>query len=400
MSALTGSRGGSRLRSALVVAQVALSLVLLIGAGLLVRSLVALMTTDLGFETKNLLITTVDMPSADDNARLQFQTLLRDDLAAIPGVTAVTITSHMPILEPWSDPPVWPADHPPVDSSQERTALRRWVLPGFFGTLGIRQRSGRDLLPTDRIGTPRTMVVNDAFAREFFPGENPLGQRVMVANGPKPLDYLVVGVVDSARTEVVDQEPYPSVYLSANQAPLRMRANVLLRTTLAQDQLTRAVRRIVAARDPEIPVDPLVSMDAVIGNSLVPQRVTAVTLTAFSVIALLLASLGLYGVLTHYATERRHEIGVRMALGADARSVVTSVLRRSALMVVPGLAVGLVASLAGTRLVAGFLYGVPRTDPWTFAGVSAGLALVAAAASVVPAWRASRVDPVQALRGE
>ena len=395
----TESRGGSRVRSVLVIAQVALSLMLLVGAGLLVRSLAALMATDLRFDTRNLLATTVDVPYEDENQRLQFQAGLHEDLAAIPGVTAVTFSSHMPILEPWGDPPMYPAKRPPTDASQEETAFMRWVPPGFFKALGIRALSGRDLSPADRAGTPRVIVVNDVFARGFFPGENPIGQRVVMPGGEQPRAFEIVGVVDSARTELVGGGPYPAVYASANQAPLQ-RMKILLRSTLPPRQITDAVRKLVAARNRDIPVDPLVRMDDIVGESLAPQRVTTVTLTTFSVLALLLSALGLYGVLAHYVTQRTHEIGVRMALGAGARRVMTHVLWRSALMVVPGLVVGLLASLAGTKLIAGFLYGIPAADPATFLAVSAGLALVAFAASAWPAWRAARIDPVTALRGE
>jgi putative ABC transport system permease protein len=305
----------------------------------------------------------------------------------------------MPILEPWGDPPMYPAKRPPIDASEERTAFRRAVLPGFFKALGIRALSGRDLSPADRIGTPLVMVVNDVFAREFFPGENPIGQLVVMPGGRNPTEYEIVGIVDSARTELVGEGPYASVYVSANQRPLNS-VNILIRSTLPPETLTGAVQKLVAARDPEIPVDPLVSMENIVGESLTPQRVTTVTLTTFSVIALLLASLGLYGVLTHYVTQRTHEIGVRMALGADARRVVVHVLWRSALMVVPGLAAGLLVSLTGTKLIAQFLYGVPPTDPVTFAGVSVVLLVVAFAASAWPAWRAAHIEPMQALRGE
>jgi predicted permease len=394
----TESRGGSRLRSVLVAAQVALSLVMLVGAGLLVRSLAALMATDLRFDTTNLLATTIDAPYEDPTERLQFQRGVLEDLAAIPGVTAVTFTSHMPILEPWGDPPMYPATRPPTDSSQLRSALRRSVPPGFFRTMGIRHLSGRDLAPSDRIGTPPVMVVNDVFVREFFPLENPIGERVVMPGGT-PMEYEIVGVVDSARTELVGGGPYSSVYTSANQAPPQ-RLKVLMRSSLPPQQLTGAVRKVVAARNPEIPVDPLERLDDIVGQSLAPQRVTTVTLTTFSVLALLLSSLGLYGVLAHYVNERTHEIGVRVALGAGGGRVVRDVLRQSALMVVPGLVAGVAASLAGARLIARFLYGVPPTDPTTFVVVGAGLSLVALTASAWPAWQAATVDPVVALRLE
>jgi len=395
----TDSRGGARLRSVLVVCQVAVSLVLLICAGLLIRSFARLATIDLGFDTQNLLTTSIDLPYADATTRIQFQTGLREDLAAIPGVRAVTIASHVPVRDPWGDPPMWAADHPPADSSQERTALARVVPPGYFKALGIPLRAGRDLSQADRMNTPRVMVINEVMARTLFPGENPLGKRVMVANDPAPLDFEVIGIVGDARVGAVGQEAYLTMYMSSDQAGM-MDFNLLVRSRLAPEALTRAIQKLVAARDPNIAVGALVSMDSILGDSLLSRRVTAITLTAFSIIALLLASLGLYGVLAYYVTQRTHEIGVRMALGAGTRIVLGHVLSRSALMVVPGLVLGLLASVAGTRLIARFLYQVEPTDPLTFATLSVCLALVALASSVWPALRAARIDPVQALRGE
>jgi putative ABC transport system permease protein len=314
----TASRGGARLRSLLVIAQVTLSLVLLVGAGLLVRSLSALTSTDLGFNTKNLLATAVDIPLGKAAERIAFQDALHDDLAAIPGVEAVTFTSHTPILHPFGDPPMYPAKRPPTDSSQERTAFARRVLPGFFKTLGIRLRSGRDLSPSDRMGSPLVLVVNTAFAREFFPGENPLGQHVIMPGGAGPFDFEIVGVVEDARTEVVAEAPFPSVYISTNQQ-LPASAKILIRSSLPPAMLTETVRKVVAARNRDIPVDPLVRMDDLVGESLTAERVVALTLASFSTIALLLAAVGLYGVLSQHVGERTHEFGVLMALGAARR---------------------------------------------------------------------------------
>jgi putative ABC transport system permease protein len=397
-SRATDSRGGARLRTALVIGQVALSLFLLVGAGLLMRSLGRLASTDLGFDTRGLLCTTLEAPYADEAKRIQFQSDVREELAAIPGVTAVTMTSHVPILHPGGDPPMWAAKRPPADSSREQTALARVVMPGYFGTLGIRLLAGRDLAPTDRRGTPNVMVVNEAMVRAFFPGENPIGQQVMVAGNP-PTAFEVVGVVSNARISGVGDDAYPAVYLSAYQRGQPI-TNVVLRGTAARASLDQAVRRIVAARNPDIAVEPLVSLDEVVGEDLAPQRVTAITLGAFSAVALLLAAMGLYGVLAYYVTQRTHELGVRIALGASTRTVLSHVLWRCAMMVGPGLAIGVLAALAGTPIIRASLYEVEPTDPATFAGVTLCLALVAFAASVWPAVRAARVNPVQALRGE
>jgi predicted permease len=395
----TESRGGARLRTLLVVGQVAISLVLLVGAGLLLRSLGRLMAVDLGFSSQGLQVTTIDVPYQDEAQRILFLTGLRDDLAAIPGVADVTMASHMPIREPFGDPPMWPAKRPPVDSTQERTALARVVMPGYFRTLGIPLVAGRDLEPSDRQGTPRVMVINGVMAREFFPGEHPLGQKVMIAGDPAPMDFEVVGVVGDARIGSAGDDVMAAAYVSGHQRGLR-RANVILRSRMAPESLTRAVAKLVASKDPDIAIDPLAGMDSIIDESLLPRRVTAITLTAFSTVALLLAAIGLYGALAYYVTQRTHEIGVRIALGAGACVVLGHVMRRSAMMVGPGLAIGLAASVAGARLVGGFLYEVPPTDPVTYAGVSLCLAAVAFAASAWPALRAARIDPVQALRGE
>jgi putative ABC transport system permease protein len=395
----TDSRGGARLRTVLVIGQVAISLVLLVGAGLLLRSLGRLMALDLGFNSQGLQVTAIDIPYQDEARRIQFLGELRDDLSAIPGVSDVTMASHMPIREPYGDPPMWPAKRPPVDSTQERTALSRVVMPGYFRTLGIPLVAGRDLAPSDRQGTPRVIVVNGVMAREFFPGENPLGQKVMVAGDPAPMDFEVVGVVGDARIGSAGDDVMAAAYVSAHQRGLR-RANVILRSQMAPASLTRAVAKLLASKDPDIPIDPLASMGSIIDESLLPRRVTAITLTAFSAVALLLAAIGLYGVLAYYVTQRTHEIGIRIALGAGAGVVLGHVMRRSAMMVGPGLAIGIVASAACARVVEGFLYDVPPTDPATYAGVSLCLAAVAFAASAWPALRAARIDPVRALRGE
>jgi putative ABC transport system permease protein len=396
----TESRGGTRLRGAMVAGQVAISLILLVGAGLLIRSLARLATTELGFDPRHVLTGQIQAPYADADARLRFYTGLQEELAASPGVTAVTFTSHVPIRDTAGDPPMWAADHPPVDSSQERTAAMRIVLPGYFAALHIPFVAGRDLASTDRADTPRVLVINRVMARTLFPGENPLGKRVMVATASDPVALEVVGVVGDARIYGVGQPAPMTMYAAAHQFPRAMGLNLLVRTELDPEALAGTVRKLVAARDRDIPVENLVSLERLIGDSLTAERATAIMLTLFSAVALLLASLGLYGVLAYYVTQRTHEIGVRMALGAGTRTVLAHVLTRSGLMVIPGLGLGLVGAFAGTRLIERMLYDVAPTDATAFATATVCLSAVALAASGWPAWRAAHINPVQALRGE
>ena len=395
----TDSRGGTRLRNALVVAQVAVTLVLLVGAGLLIRSLARLARTDLGFDARQVLTGQIQAPYPDAERCLQFFEGLRDDVAAVPGVAAVSFTSHVPVRDPAGDPPVWAAERPPADSSQERSAALRVVLPGYLDALRIPLVAGRDLAETDRDGTPRVLVINQEMARTLFPGENALGRRVMMATGAEPVALEVVGVAGDARIYGVGQPAPMTMYATACQFP-RARLNLVVRTELAPEALVATLRNVVAARSPDVPVEGLVGLDDIIGQSLAADRVIAVTLSLFSAAALLLASLGLYGVLAYYVAQRSHEIGVRMALGAGARAILGHVLARSGFMVVPGLALGLGASLAGTRLIERMLYEVTPTDPLSLAAATLSLAAVALVASALPAWRAARTDPVQALRGE
>ena len=396
----TDSRGGTRLRGLLVVAQIALSLVLLVGAGLLVRSLVRLSRTDLGFDARHVLTGQIQASSAGLDERLRFFEGLRDDLAALPGVTAVSFTSHVPIRDTAGDPPVWAAERPPVDSSQQRTAAMRVVLPGYFAVLRMTLVAGRDLTDADRAGTPRVLVINQVMARTLFPGVNPLGRRVMVASASEPLPFEVVGVVGDARIYGVGQPAPMTMYATAHQFSQAMSLNLVLRTDLDPATLAGPVRKLVAARDRDVPVENLVSLESLVGESVTAERVTAIILTLFSAVALLLASLGLYGVLAYYVTQRTHEIGVRMALGAGSCTVLAHVLARSGRMVIPGLATGLAAAFAGTRLIERLLYDVAPTDAVAFATATACLAAVALVASAWPAWRAAHIDPVQALRGE
>jgi putative ABC transport system permease protein len=399
----TAGKVGTSLRGALVVGQVAVSLVLLVGAGLLMRSFVHLSRTSLGFDVQHLLTGEIELLQVqypDRNQRIQFFDGLREDLAAVPGVKAVGFISHLPIRNPFSNLAVWDPDRPRAEAAEHQMAHRRIVLPGYFDAVRIPLLWGRDLGKGDRENTPLAMVINELMARTLFGDANPLGRRVSVDMGdPQPATFEVVGVVGNARLDYVGRSAPMTMYLSYYQFP-QEGLQFAIRTDQEPELITQTVRKLVRARNRDIPVDNLVSMESLIGHSLVPQQVTTVTLTAFALVALLLACIGLYGVLAYSVSRRTHEIGIRMALGAERWDVLRLVVGQGMTLTLIGVGIGIIGALGLARFLSGMLYGVQPTDPVTFVLVSLLLTAVALAATFVPARRATKVDPMVALRYE
>jgi len=399
----TASKSGTSIRGALVVGQVALSLVLLAGAGLLIRSLARLAGTDLGFDPHHLLTGEIQLLAAqypDGDQRIRFFDGLREDVAAVPGVKSAGFINDLPIRDPYDNIGAWDADHPPSSAANERLAHRRVVLPGYFEAVRIPLLAGRDFGERDSGQAPLAMVINQRMARTLFPGVNPLGKRVGVdLGGAKPAIFEVVGVVGDARIIAVGLDAPMTMYFSYYQFP-NPTLRFAIRTDLAPQTIAQAVRRLVAARNRDIPVENLVSMEDIIGDSLAPQQVTAVTLALFAGVALLLACLGLYGVLAYSVSQRTHEIGIRVALGATRPDVLRLVVGQGFRLSLIGVGVGIAGAVALTRFLADLLYGVTATDPPTLIVTAALLLLVAALACYVPARRAVRVDPMVALRNE
>jgi len=391
------------LRDGLVVGQVAVSLILLIGAGLLIRSFMRLAGTNPGFEIQHLLTGEIRLPQAqyaDRNRRIRFFDGLREDLAAIHGVKAAGFTSRLPIRDGGGDYPAWDADHPPAERAYQRTAQRLHVLPGYFDAVHIPLLAGRDFGRSDRENAPLTMVVNERMARTLFADRSPLGRRVSVdMGGPQPTTFEVVGVVGDVRLSSVGDSAPVTMYLSYYQFP-DTKLRFAIRTDRDPASIGQSVRRLVLARDRTVPVENLVSMENVIGDSLAPQRTISVTLALFAAVALMLACIGLYGVLAYSVSRRTHEIGVRVALGASRREVLGLVLKRGMALALSGLAAGIVAAFGLTRLLKDMLFGIAPSDPATFMAVSVLLTLVAALACAIPARRAAKVDPMVALRYE
>jgi putative ABC transport system permease protein len=295
---------------------------------------------------------------------------------------------------------VWDTDHPPAAPAHSRMAFRRIVLPGYFDALRIPLLSGRDLTKDDREGAPLTTVVSQRMAETLFPASNPLGRRVSVEMfGPRPLTFEVVGVVGDVRVNSIGDSAPMTIYLSYYQFP-----ETTLRFAIRADQQTEGfagtARRLVAARDAGIAVEKLVSMERIIGESVAPQRATAVLSALLALVALLLAGIGLYGALAYWVSQRSREIGIRMALGAKPGEVLCLVLRQGIVLVSGGVAVGLAGAVVLTRFLVSLLFGVLPTDAGTIMVVSLGLIGVALIAAYLPARRAAKVDPMVALRCE
>lgn len=396
----TEGRSGARLRSGLVVVQVALGVVLLIGASLLIRSLSKQMGVDPGFQpagvlTAGISVSEQDYPSAA--ARTAFFTSLLDDVRALPGVEVAGLVSQLPIKHPGGNLYLRrPGEE--ASSTMDRSADFRVVLPGYFEAMRMPLVAGRGIADTDDAGRPRVMVITQSLAALMFPGENPLGQTLIVDLG-EPVPHEVVGVVRDARLRRVTGEPFHAMYMSARQAP-RPGMFLTVRTAGSPEGLVAPLRELVRRKDPTIPLAEPTSMAGIVDDALAESRVITLALALFSAVALALALVGLYSVLAYYVGQRRHELGVRMALGASGRDVMSLVLGRGLALTGAGLAAGVAGAYFATGVLRALLYETAPTDRLTFLLVPALFGLVSALACLLPAWRASRVNPVDALRAE
>jgi len=397
----SASLRGSRLRSALVVAQVAVSVVLLIGSGLLIRSFILLTSVNPGFDSRNLLTAEVRLPAAEyppGEKRVHFFSSLLEKIRAIPGVRAVGIINQLPIRDPYNNTYVYAASRPPIDPGDRKTAFQRTVFPGYFAAMGIPLMAGRDVQDTDREGMPPVLVISETMARELFPGENPVGQKI-VADFGQPATAEATGVVGDVMCNSLSDNRKWTMYGSYRQRRLST-MRLAVRTFANPTSIAGAVRDELRALDPNIPLAHIATLESWIARSTAGSRVITVLLSLFAASAMLLSAMGLYGVLAYYVVQRRHEIGVRIAIGACRRNVMTMVLCRGIWLVMLGLVIGIAASLAAGRLVRQLLFGMQPADPATFIGVGLFFTAAALMACSVPAWRATWVDPAIALQAE
>jgi putative ABC transport system permease protein len=410
-----GARGGaggrrqSRTRSLLVVSEIALSLVLLVAAGVLVNSFLRLQAVNPGFDADNVLVVRLSLPKTqypNRAAATAFYDMLRPGLSSLPGVESVGVVSALPLSGISATIP-FTIEGRAAAPDEAMLANDRLVSPGYFHALRIPVLAGREFTDRDRAGTTNVALVSRSLARRYWPDGSPLGAHLQIDDndeGPRPVE--IVGVVGDVKHLGLEEEPAPHIYLPIRQthedAVVWLTSNQywLLRTAVDPLTLSTAVRDAIQAVDREVPASSIRTMQDYLAASVAPRRFNLGLLTIFAGAALVLAATGLYGVISCGVTQRRREIGIRMALGAQAGDVLRLVIGQGMAMTLGGVALGLLAALALTRLMKSLLFRVSPGDPLTFLLTTWLLTLVAFLACWIPARRAMKVDPLLALRDE
>jgi len=403
-TATTGPAGQS-FRAVLVAAEMALALVLLAGAGLLIKSLARLRSVDPGFNSENVISIPIQLPAAryaDIPKQTEFRRELLTKLNSLPQVQAAMVgdaplngneVTHSLIFE--GRPPVSVGDEPEVDTLG--------VMGDYFRVMQIPLRAGRALADSDRENQPLVAVINQALAREFFAGQDPIGQRIRWARDTgSPRWMTIVGVASDVKQYSLAQSAYPAVFTPFAQSNEAWRRwmSIVVRSPAESGILIPAVKRQVWSLDNQIPLDQVESMDDLLALSLAERRFNMVLFGLFAGLAMILAAVGIYGVMSYSVSQRTHEIGIRMAVGASGSDILRLVMGQGARLAAVGLAAGVLGAIALTRLMASLLFGVTPTDPGTFAGVAVLMLAVVLLSCFVPVRRATKVDPMVALRYE
>lgn len=393
-----------RVKRLIVATEVALAITLMAGAGLLLRSFGKLMSVDTGFQPQGVLTAQLELPDGRyDSLTSQrlFQQTLADRLGAIPGVTSVGLTNVMPLSGSDFDLTFTIRGRPVPRPSDEPDAEIRPISPGFFTAMGVPVVSGRGVLPSDKAGTPQVLVVNRAFVKKFFPHDDPLQQQLTLGwsmNGTR-MGGQVVGVVGDVRGLDLSQEPAPTIYLPMAQSAAQS-IGIVVRSSLPPASLVPSVRGVVRDLDHLVALFDVQTMQDRMAGSVGAQRFYATLVGVFAAVALLLSAVGLYGVIAYAVSQRTHEMGVRVALGATGSSISRMVVAEGLTLTVIGAGVGIVCAFFAARVIASLLYGIDARDPATFIGAVLALCVVAVVASYLPARRAAAVDPLIAMRGD
>ena len=399
----SGNLSRATLRKTLLTVEIAVTVVLLIGAGLLIRSFVRLRSTDVGCVTDNVLTLDYSLPAqkyASPEKVNAFNEALLEQVRAMPGVRAAALGSGVPGAGAGEDDAFTIPEQPPIaQSTALPDALYRRVDPGYFSALQIQLLKGRFFTSDDRIGHPKTVIISHQLEQQYFPGQSPLGKHLHVVPYGDA-DFEIVGVVADTLYQV-GQPSRPVMYypvLSGSSGPGGL--TLVVRTASDPLAMSVPVEKEIAALDPELPVSNVQTMQQAIGDSLGNTSFSATLVLSFAVLSLVLASVGLYGVLSYLMTQRTTELGVRMALGAQRDQVLRLMLFDGLRPAIIGLALGALASAGITQLIGSMLYDTRPLDPLVYVTVTLSLLMVATLASMIPAWRASRLDPMQALRAE
>jgi predicted permease len=399
------TRGGTaapaqqRLLRAGIVVQVALALVLVLGSGLLVRTLTSLLTSDPGFAPGGVMTAQVSIPPRvyDAPERVSaFYDQLLEQLRATPGVQGAAFVWGLPFTGQGGSSPFEIAGRPAEPGEPPRHAEGRYVSSDYFRTMEIPILQGREFAESDRTGAPLAAVIDQTFAEQYFPTGDAIGQRIQHFIG----EATIVGIVGRVDHDEIGDAPKAVAYYSFGYAPWMSARTAVLRSELPAASITDAVRRAVTNLDPNVPIFDIERMESRITQSLGPRRLAMLAFGGFAALALTLASLGIYGVMRYTTAQRTHEIGIRMAIGADGRDVLDMILRQGMFLTAVGVALGIAAALALTRFLEGVLFGVSPYDPVSFTFATIVLAAVAFTATWLPARRATRVGPMEALRSE
>ena len=397
-----GGTRGNRIRALLVIGEIAVSFVLLMGAGLLINSFMHLRNLHPGFRANHLLTMKIPLSEVkypDKERRSPFYAEVLRRVQALPGVQSAAVAGNLPLTYDGDSMPIGIEGRTDPPPDQRPDVILRVVGPGYFSTMGIPLVRGRDFREQDKADSARVVIVSEKTARHFWPGENPIGKRLKPGSTNRNIPWIeIIGVVKDVRQNDFVSEPKMQMYMPYQQLNSFAPNALVVRTNVEPLSLAGAVRNAIWAVDKDQPVSNLRSMDEIVSEAVARQRFSMLLLGIFAALAMVLAAVGIYGVMSYSIAQRTREIGLRIALGAQKSDVLKMILRQGLRFVAAGLAIGLAASFALTRVMASLLFGISATDPATFVSISLMLIAVALLASYIPAVRAMKIDPMLALR--